>query len=254
MRIESDFNNKTRKKIQELAFKKGLSERKENMIRQIKFILLLVCISSTFLAAQQVETASYDSKMESDFKLTCADQFAGNVSLGEVVAQSTGIQLGGPMFLCYQDRFTILNSNADLTGDPVPGTPAGIGYAFYSCDPGPGNITGNTLGAIEADPCALDTPNPDTGNDPDIPDFWVYTDEIDGTALFQNSDQLGGQTIPEFFNGGDPVQLYFAPMTFDNFYNNEEEPGNCVNVNNVDEEVLGYFRLSQFARTNYTIQ
>ncbi len=30
--------------------------------------------------------------------------------------------------------------------------------------------------------------------------------------------------------------------------------GNCVNVNNADEEVLGYFRLSQFARTNYTIQ
>ena len=217
-----------------VGFVKGLLERIRNMIRHIRFTLLLLLTGVSYLSAQQVETASYDSKASEDIKLACVDQFAGNVSLGEVVAQSEAIALGGPMFLCYQDRFTILNSNADLTGDPIPGTLPGIGYAFYSCDPGPGGITGTTLGDIEADPCALNTPPADPGNDPDIPDFWVYTDEIDGTALFQNSNQLGGQTVPEFFNGGDPVQIHFAPMTFDHFYSNEQEPGNCLNVN-VDE-------------------
>ncbi len=204
------------------------------MIRQIKSILLFTFFCAVSLTAQQAEKASYNSKIQNEQKITCADQFAGNVVLGEVVAQSTGVALGGPMFLCYQDRFTILNQNADLTGDPVTGTAPGIGYAFYGCDPGPGGITGTTLGDIEADPCSLGTPDPNPSNDPDIPNFWVYTDQIDGTALFQNSNQLGGQTIPEFFNGGDPVQIYFAPMTFDHFYANEQEPGNCLNVN-VDE-------------------
>ena len=201
------------------------------MIKQIKLILILLVTSGFYATGQQAENINFDAKSNSEIKSTCADQFAGNVTLGEVVAQSEAVSLPGPIFLCYEDRFTVLNSNADLTGDPIPGTPAGIGYAFYECDPAPANITGNTLADIEADPCVLDTPNPDTGNDPDIADFWVYTDEIDGTALFQNSNQLGGQTIPEFFNGGAPVQLYFAPMTFDNFYSNNQETGNCVNVN-----------------------
>ncbi len=30
--------------------------------------------------------------------------------------------------------------------------------------------------------------------------------------------------------------------------------GNCININDPNEEVLGYFRLSQFARTSYTIE
>lgn len=201
------------------------------MIKQIKFTLILLFACAAYVSAQKAENISYDSKASLDTKSTCADQFAGNVILGDVVAQSEAVSLPGPIFLCYQDRFTMLNSNADLTGDPIPGTPAGIGYAFYECDPAPGGISGNTLADIEADPCVLDTPNPDPGNDPNIADFWVYTDQQNGTALFQNSDQLGGQTIPEFFNAGAPLQLYFAPMTFDNFFSNNQETGNCVNVN-----------------------
>ena len=201
------------------------------MIKQIKLTIILLFTCAVFGTAQQAENIYFNSGTISEDKSTCADQFAGNVSLGEVVAQSAAVSLPGPIFLCYDDRFTVLNSNADLTGDPIPGTPAGIGYAFYECDPAPGGITGNTLADIEADPCVLDTPNPDPGNDPNVADFWVFTDEIDGTAMFQNSDQLGGQTVPQFFNGGAPVQLYFAPMTFDNFFANNQEVGNCVNVN-----------------------
>ncbi|CAL2080874.1 DUF4249 domain-containing protein [Tenacibaculum sp. 190524A02b] len=43
--------------------------------------------------------------------------------------------------------------------------------------------------------------------------------------------------------GGSPFQATPAQLK-----------GNCININNPDEEVLGYFRLSQFAKTSYTIQ
>ncbi|WP_442266916.1 DUF4249 domain-containing protein [Tenacibaculum sp. ZS6-P6] len=59
-------------------------------------------------------------------------------------------------------------------------------------------------------------------------DFYFYIDQ-----LIQQSGTQGGGPFQST-----PSQL----------------KGNCVNVNNPNEEVLGYFRLSQFAKTNYTIQ
>lgn len=193
----------------------------------IKHILSLVLILGvyTITFAQSLETIGVIDNKSYVNKMACADQFAGNVSLGEVVAQSIATTLPGPIFLCYQDRFTVLNSNADLTGDPTPSTQPGVGYGFFDCPP---TTTGPNISNVEADPCVLNTPPPTGGSY----DLWVYTDQPDGTALFQNGNQLGGMTVPEFFNNGNPIQIYFAPLTFDDFGNNfDEDGGDCFNMN-----------------------
>lgn len=193
------------------------------MIKHILSVAILLAVYTSAIS-QHLETIQVVNSKDNINKVACADQFAGNVSLGEVVAQSNATSLPGPIFLCYQDRFTVLNSNADLTGDPIASTQPGIGYAFFDCPP---IATGPNISDIEADPCVLNTPPPTGGSY----DLWVYTDQPDGTALFQNSNQLGGMTIPQFFNNGNPIQIYFAPITFDDFGNNlDEDGGDCFSM------------------------
>lgn len=51
------------------------------------------------------------------------------------------------------------------------------------------------------------------------------------------------QLVSQAADSGGPFQSIPAMVT-----------GNCKNINNSDEQVLGYFRLSQFEKTSYTIQ
>lgn len=208
-----------------------------------KIILPVLFFVGTFsMFGQQAENIRSIGTIQQ--KSACADQDAGVVSLASVSAQSKQVALDNVTFLCYEDQFVVENSGANLTGDPNLSTPAGIGYAFYSCAP---TVSGTTLNAIEADPCVLNTP-PANG----AYDFWVYSDEIDGTALFRNQNQLGGQTIPEFFNGGAPVQLFFAPITFDNFaLNQDEDGGACVNVRT--DQAFPVVYLNPITIENYTV-
>lgn len=188
------------------------------------FFILLTCLGQ-IVYSQNIEIISVAGLGNN--KAACADQYAGEVVLGNVVAQSTQVDLQDTTYLCYQDQFVVLNENADLTGDPNNGTLPGVGYAFYECAP---SVNGPTLNDIQNDPCVLDNPVP-----PATTNLWVYTDQADGTALFQNSNQLGGQTIMEFFNGGDPMLIYFAPITFDNFAQNmDEDGGDCVHTNSAE--------------------
>lgn len=208
-----------------------------------KILLVLLFFVGTFtIFAQEAEVVQSIGALQQ--KSACADQNAGVVTLASVSAQSNQIDLESVTFLCYQDQFVVKNMGANLTGDPNLSTPAGIGYAFYSCAP---TVSGNTLADIEADPCALNSP-PVIGG---AYDFWTYTDQIDGTALFRNSNQLGGQTIPEFFNSGNPIQLYFAPITFDNFaLNQDEDGGACINVST--DEAFPVVYLNPIQISNFT--
>ncbi|MBK7342813.1 MAG: hypothetical protein IPJ06_06705 [Saprospiraceae bacterium] len=130
-----------------------------------------------------------------------------------------------PLILCFGDALVIdHNGDADLSGDPNPGTTPGIGYAFYSCPP---SIGGMDLATVLTDPCILDTPPSPTG-------IWVTTGtNPNGDMTFVND---GG--LQAFFNGGAPVQIWFAPITVDDFATNgyeETSPGSgagpCVDVN-----------------------
>lgn len=127
--------------------------------------------------------------------------FAGTVAIGGFLAQSNDIDLD-TMFLCLGDEVLILhNGDSDLSGDPNPLTPAGIGYAFYDCLP---TISGPDKASIGTDPCLVDNPPPT-----DL--FYVATaGDLGGDILFFNDGNL--TTI---FNGGNPALFWWAPITFD---------------------------------------
>jgi gliding motility-associated-like protein len=154
----------------------------------------------------------------SDQRAACNDAGTANVSL------SGGSQSNSPLFLCFGDSLQIQhNGNQDLSGDPNPATAPGIGYGFYQCPP---SISGMTLADILADPCIFDDPVPPTG-------LWITTGPTpSGNTTFYNDGFL-----QDFFNNGDPVQIWFAPITIDNFAGNTYEEatpgagaGPCVSV------------------------
>jgi gliding motility-associated-like protein len=146
---------------------------------------------------------------------------AGTVSLN----LNGSAQSSNPSFLCFGDSLFITHDgNADLSGDPNPATTPGIGYAFYSCPP---TVGGMTLTSILTDPCIFNVPPSPTG-------IWITTgNTANGNTVFANNGFL-----QQFFNAGNPVQIWFAPVTVDDFFSNTYEEaspgagaGPCVDVN-----------------------
>jgi gliding motility-associated-like protein len=127
--------------------------------------------------------------------------YAGTVSIGPANAQSNDIDLD-TMFLCLGDEVQILhNGDQDLSGDPDPTTPPGIGYAFYDCPP---TISGPDKASIGTDPCLVNDPPP-------LDLFYVATEgNLNGDILFFNDGNLIG-----IFNGGLPALFWWTPITFD---------------------------------------
>lgn len=154
---------------------------------------------------------------------------AGTMTFGPLIGFSNDVA-PSPIFLCFGDSILIQHAgDADLSGDPTPGTPAGIAYAFYTCPPtvtGPSlqDIIGSAIPPLPADPCLL----PGAANGLYI----TQATTNGGGTWFFNSGAL--QTN---FNMGQPLSLYFAPITVDDFANNNFEsnqpgfpPGPCVAV------------------------
>jgi gliding motility-associated-like protein len=159
--------------------------------------------------------------------LACPDQFAGTISFANFAGQSNDTDLD-TIYFCMNDQINIIhNGDSDLTGDPNPGTTPGVTYGFFECPP---SITGPNLTTILTDPCILDNPPPING-------IWVTAGgSINGNILFKNTG-----TLQNTFNGGNPVLIWFAPLTIDDFVTklfendpNTGETGPCVNLN-VDE-------------------
>ena len=216
-----------------------------------KFLILAFAIlTACFVHAQIPKTITVPkgpyAKSNGQTEVPCTNQ-AGTISLGAagVTTQSNDLTLD-TIWLCRNDSIFI-NHNGDfnLSGDPVPSTTPGVGYAFYTCPPtatGPTlqNITGQPFIApnpgppetpgqpfIPADPCLLNNPPPSNGL------IYVASDNPNGDMWFFNSGFL--QTT---FNMGSPFLVHFAPITFDDATNNGYEttvqggpPGQCVNVN-----------------------
>ena len=137
-----------------------------------------------------------------------------------IVSQSTNVE-----FLCWDDSLVVThNQDFDISCDPDLSTQAGIGYIFYNCPP---TINGPDVTTIGTDPCVNTTPPPPTGP------FWIFTDDTDfsGNTTFWNGLNMG-TSLQQFFNNGDPLELWFAPVTVDNFANRTYENGGpCVNAN-----------------------
>ncbi len=171
---------------------------------------------------QAVTEAAKKALMCNDAGTILSRNFIGNF-------QSNDIE-----FLCFNDSMAVVHAgNADLSGDPDPSTAPGVGYAVYYCNP---TIDGMDLATILMDPCLVDNPPPPPGSP-----LWVVTDQINGDAIFSNiAFPPMGTTVMDFYNGGDPVELIYAPITIDEFNLNEFEsagggpPGPCVDVS-IDE-------------------
>ncbi len=168
-------------------------------------------------------------------KMVCND--AGTITLNNHIGNSSDIDRD-TIYLCINDQILVdHNEDFDLSGDPDLTSPAGVTYAFYSDIP---TVEGDNLNTIATDPSILliDPALLPPGVDYDSP-FWVTSHpSATNDVTFINDGNL--QT---FFNGGNPLLLWFAPVTCDGFQEvsvlgntsfiprYEGDPsGSCVNV------------------------
>lgn len=214
--------------------------------RFIPFVILLLNVS--LLIAQVPKSVSIKGKTGSpEVKMACADQFAGTT----IRTLGASSQTNDILFLCLNDVLQVDHqNNADLSGDPDPSSIPGVGYAFFGCQP---TISGPDLATILTDPCILDNPPPTGG-------IYVATGPLpSGDLLFTNTGIL-----QNFFNGGNPVQIWFAPITVDSFANTSlggipafesagggQPAGPCVNVNTADAFSVVYLNAIQESNVNY---
>ncbi|MCB9355691.1 MAG: gliding motility-associated C-terminal domain-containing protein [Lewinellaceae bacterium] len=195
-----------------------------------KFLIpLFACFicTSTLLRAQVPQVISVPYPFDPTTLPTGPDgaacNFAGTYTLGQFIGQSNDADLD-TIFLCHGDSLMLTgNGDFDLSGDPNAATQPGVAYIFYSCMP---TIDGMTLQNILAnDPCLLLAPN-------NLPYFAFG--QPNGDIWLSNTGNL--QTL---FNSGQPVMLFFAPATVDDFFSTQPyepvspgfPPGPCVNVN-----------------------
>ena len=153
-------------------------------------------------------------------------------------AQSNDIE-----FLCINDSMNVEHQGGQPFGDPDVSTAPGITYAFYTCPP---TVMGPDFNSVNADPCQLNTPPPPGGA------FYTVQSNIDinGNATFFNNGTL--QTLS---NGGNPMEVYFAPVTIDDWatftYENDGAggpPGPCIHANTADAFRVVY--LNEIQATN----
>lgn len=172
---------------------------------------------AVLMFAQTPYSVTYDGKLapSTNKELKCNNAGTVTVSLG------AGVQSNDPVYLCFGDSIFIDHQgDQDLTGDPIAATTPGVGYAFYKNTP---TVSGQTLTDVLADPSVLNIPPAPGG-------LWVATgSNPSGDMYFKNNGSL--QLL---FNGGKPVQIWFAPITLDDWAAKKFEgtpAGQCVDVN-----------------------
>ena len=147
--------------------------------------------------------------------------------ISSFIGKSDRHDLSDTIFLCWEDRFYIdHNDDYDVSSDPIPATPAGIGYGWYKSKP---TVSGDNLGAIKTD--NIFRFNGD-------PDMMISVGDLNGDAMFENSFFSGFTPFNKVINGaGNPTLMYYAPITVDQRKGNRgyhENNGPCVKAN-VDE-------------------
>ncbi|MEY3321102.1 MAG: hypothetical protein RLZZ417_685 [Bacteroidota bacterium] len=171
---------------------------------------------------------------KTSLRLAC-DNFAGTFKLGVTspTNKSTVTSDRKHIYLCKGDSVSIVHDkNQNLSGDPKPLTPSGIGYIMYKCEPkGP---SGTLLSDIQTDPCLLTQSSAGGTFSSQTSGLWMVKDKINGDLTFFNQGQLQASFNP----GGGAVSYWFAPATLDDFVGKLYETatgstvaGPCVNVN-----------------------
>ncbi|MEM9261502.1 MAG: hypothetical protein AAGA62_17815, partial [Bacteroidota bacterium] len=125
----------------------------------MKYSLYRSAVVAVFLllgAAQaNAQTPSYvpftnTGEGRTNNKMMCTSDAGSIMSLGPFIGQSND-RAGDTNFFCFGESLFVNHDyiSIDLSGDPFPGTPGGVGYAFYGCEP---TVDGPTLDDIVADP------------------------------------------------------------------------------------------------------
>ncbi len=224
------------------------------MIRSLAFSFVLVCCASQLLAQipRSAPAERPGAVIAGQPKMLCNNN-AGTVTFGDIIGQSNDGH-PGDIFLCFGDTLPIFhNGNANLTGDPQPATPPGIGYVFYDCPP---TRTGPTLADIQADPCINRTSPIIVNGSPVNQDatnrMWIASQLPNGNITFANNGLLQSA-----FNNGvaRPIRFWFAPITLDNFASQSFEQsggvtGPCVNVNTAAAFSVVYLNAIQASNFN----
>ncbi len=194
-------------------------------MKKTNSIVALTVIFSIQIAAQTPVFIPIKSTHSAQNHQENTCNYAGTIDVGQFIGQSNDTDLD-QIFLCFSDSIQINHlGDADLSGDPNAATQPGIGYVFYSCPP---SISGPTLPDIANDPCILQGGS--------ILFFTTQGVQNGGDTWFFNDGSL--QNI---FNIGQPLSLFFAPITMDDYVSNAYEsgqpglpPGPCVDVE-IDE-------------------
>lgn len=173
------------------------------MVRYIIPIALLLLVASQVQAQRPmpviVNGALGKPKSAREKAAPCGN--AGTITFGAHRGQSNDVS-PDTIYLCFGDELDIThNRNSVLTGDPVPGTPAGVGYGFYDCQP---TIDGPDVATIRTDSCLVTNP-PSTG-----PYYVSPGRNLQGDITLRNDTFLQNR-----FNGGAPALWWFLPVTYD---------------------------------------
>ncbi len=211
------------------------------MIRRIIPLTIFV-LSCFFVEAQtptKVVTGDYNPQSNTFTSAVCpigANPDAGTST--QSLFQSA--QSNNVLFLCMGDSMDVMHFGGDLSGDPQPLSAPGFSYIFYNCPPA---ISGTNWATILTDPCHIDPPN--------VTSVQQGVD-INGNATFFNNG-----LVQSTFNGGSPMQVWFAPMTFDDFasFGPEQDPntselGPCMNINVNDAFSVTYLNAIQASNIN----
>lgn len=186
-----------------------------NLFRSAVFTLVFSLFSGLLLAqnySQPIHAPRLTNEGDASQRMMCFNDAGVIENFGPFIGQSSD---RGPdtIFLCLGDSVFVNHDDLSInfSGDPVPPTPAGIGYIPYRCPP---TIAGPTIADVAADGCIANDgvfpPNGGIG-------FYVYTGEandlLSGDAWFFNDGSV--QAFFPNMGSPDPIVLWQTPVTFD---------------------------------------
>ena len=195
------------------------------MMRRFQLFLAFFICSTSFLTAQKISPVSllqFQPPGSGAVTAACTN-FAGTYSMGPFYGQSNHHDITDTVFLCLGDTLHLMhNKDYDLSGDPQPATPPGVGSAFYQCPPTTPGTT--TYMSVKTDSCIW-------------PSTSIYVAVGDPAPFFPVNFMNNG-VLQEILADSKPFLFYLAPITLDDITNAAFETaiqggtiGPCVHVN-----------------------
>lgn len=154
-------------------------------------------------------------------------QKPGQLTFGRFNGQSNRLLLNNEIILCFGDSLELINMGSILSDDPNASTTPGVGYALFDCPPIGSSIQYQLDSIITQQPCLNTNPTYQVSNGSAqnlTGPFWIIADQPNGNLQLFNQGQL-----QYGFNNGQPITVWLAPITLDNFpQRGFENNGTCA--------------------------